>query len=152
MTSAFLMIFVLCGLGILVYCVYNLKISQDSYSWPTAEGVVTHSAITNDGTVYLAVVNYQFSVNGESHSGSRVTFQDYGEKKDPAHAQGIVNKYSEGTKVRVHYSKKDTDLCVLEPGIQRPLWLVVGIGLAFFLIGTRGIVIVNRQDCALPLA
>ncbi len=143
-TTAFLMIFVIVGFGILCYGVYTLNLSRVSFGWPTADGVITHATITREDRTWHANVDYRFSVNGDNYNGNRITLWDYG-VDDPSHAQSIVNKYPEGTKVRIYYMKKKPETCILEPGIKGSAWFVAGLGLVFVLVGTRFIVLANRR-------
>jgi hypothetical protein len=46
--------------------------------------------------------------------------------------------------VTVYYAPTDPDLCVLEPGLHGGVWVVPGLGAAFFVAGSFVLLAVYR--------
>lgn len=110
----------------------------DSLSWPTAEGVITSDQVTegtdsDNTTMYSAEVIYSYQVNGQTFTGSKVSFGDYS-SSSPSDAEEVVNRYPAGKAVKVHYNPQDYRQAVLEPGFSTGLWIPLGVGTVFILV------------------
>jgi hypothetical protein len=146
--------------GALVACfgarsVYRAK---ESMTWPSAEGNIRSSSVAyhsgdDGGGTYHAEILYTFTVDGQTHSGNKVAFGDYG-SSNPSHAQTIVNRYPKGTIVQVRYSPDDPDVCVLEPGLKAQAWAIPAFGLGFFTTGMLMAIflpkLMSKQETAEP--
>jgi len=131
--------FLLVGLLTLYFGVKGIYQARESTTWPVTDGTVQNSTMefhssSKGGGTYHAEVLYQFTVDGQTHSGNRVAFGDFG-SSSPSHAQNIVNRYSKGKSVRVHYRMGDPDTCILEPGLHWQALFLPGFGLIFFVAG-----------------
>lgn len=108
-------IFVLAGIDI-----YQKEVATES--WPQTQGVVISSDISSrsseDSTMYEAVINYQYKVNGINYTSNGVSYGDIS-SSDRNHAQNIVDKYYVGKIVTVYYNPINPSDAVLEPG---PTW------------------------------
>ena len=140
--------FVIGGVVMLFLGGRGLLRAWDSVAWPTAPGVVRNSTVEcqsggNHGATYHAQIRYEYVVNDTTFSGSRVAYGDYG-SSNPAHAQGIVNRYPVGAAVVVHHMRAEPEECLLEPGVQTQAWFVPGIGLLFFSMGSLMVVFLPR--------
>ena len=114
--------------------------ARESTMWPVADGAIQNATVeyqssNKGGGTYHAQVFYQFTAEGQTHSGNKVVFGDYG-SSNPSHAQNIVNRYPKGMAVKVHYRTGDPDTCVLEPGLHGQAWFLPGFGLIFFVTGS----------------
>jgi hypothetical protein len=132
-------LFVVVGSVTLFFGVRNVFRAAESINWPIIQGTVQNSSVEyqssdKGGGTYHARIFYNYVLNGITYSGNRIAFGDYG-SSDPSHAQEIVNRYSAGMKVMVHYMLANPTVCVLEPGIKVQIWFVPGLGLLFFLAG-----------------
>jgi hypothetical protein len=96
---------------------------------------VERRSSSDGGGAYHAAVLYQFTVDGQTRSGNKVAFGDYGSGV-PSQAQSIVNRYPMGGKVKVHYRTGDPDVCILEPRVHGQAWFQTGIGLILLVAGS----------------
>jgi len=132
--------FVLAGVLTLYFGVRGIYRAKESVIWPTANGTIHNSTVeyqssVKGGGTYHAEVLYQFTADGQIHSGNKVAFGDYG-SSNPSHAQSIVNRYPKGEAVKVHYRTGDPDTCVLEPGLHGQAWFLPGFGFIFVVAGS----------------
>lgn len=138
--ALFVYSFLFAGLATLAWGLYNTYQAFNSLNWPVTEGRVTASNVeessgdSDSSTTYGAHIAYDYRVDGAPFSGSRVSLGDYS-SSDPGHAQGIVARYPTGQMVRVRYDPEAPQRSVLEPGFSAGLWLPLGIGLVFTLVG-----------------
>lgn len=115
-----------------------------SMTWPTVEGRVISSTVQTkhgtggDTTRYYPVVEYEYSVEGKSFRGNRITFGT--QTMDHTSAAGIAKRYSVGRSVEVFYAPEDAADCVLEPGTSGVSWLGIGVGIVFVAVAGRMLV------------
>jgi len=93
----------------------------EARSFLTAPGVVTRSEIETstdaDGTTYLPLIEFAFTVADSRIRGTRVRFTELG-STDADWARGIAAKYPVGTAVTVHYDPADPSRAILETGVS----------------------------------
>ena len=108
-----------------------------SNGWPTVNGEVTASSIrtetTDDGTVYIADIEYRFVANDQWWEGDVVNFGENGSysRRDTV---GILEKYPVGLEVTVSYDPEMPETSVLEPGVTSDSYLFLIIGLTLLLL------------------
>ncbi len=111
--------------------------SVRSASWPTVEGVVLTSKLEmhegNKGATYSARITYDYQVKGRHYDGRRLAFGALA--SSTGYAQGILDRYPVGGKVRVYYDPRDPGEAVLEPGLHGGTWVCFGVGTVFVLTG-----------------
>jgi hypothetical protein len=133
----FLSIFLIVGIGMIVFGVSNIRTAKDSETWPSKEGVILKSKISvntsDDGTTYGADVSYEFRVGDMKYKGDKVTISEVS-TSNRSRAKKIVKRYRKGSEVPVFYDPNDPERNVLEPGLSGGSWLLPGIGLAFLII------------------
>jgi hypothetical protein len=143
------LVFIAIGLGLLYYARSVSAKAQQSLSWPSTEGVISHSAVlqqmqqtsssANDAS-YKADVAYRYKVRGRDYSSARITLADF--SSSAGRAQGIVNQYPDGAPVAVYYNPVDPSDAVLERGGTsgiRVLYIIGGVFAAagvLFLFGS----------------
>jgi hypothetical protein len=146
------LVFIAIGLGMLYYARSLSAKAQQSLSWPSTEGVISHSAVllqmrdTSDSTsttTYKADVAYRYKVRGRDYSSDRLTLADF--SSTARRAQGIVGRYADGAPVTVYYNPVDPSDAVLERGGTSGigvLYLIGGVfaaaGLLFFFGSVTG--------------
>ena len=131
-------IFLFIGIG-LTYWGWNiLQNARASASWPTADGVITKSIVTqstdSDGVdSYSPEVTYSYKVNNTKYFNNTIKFGEnsYGNRRKAAE---IAGNYNIGRKVTVYYDPEKPDRSVLEPGVSAGSYIVIGIGVFFILI------------------
>ena len=123
-----------------------LRGGSASKIWPTVEGRVISSTVQTkhgtggDITRYYPVVEYEYSVEGKSLRGNRITFDT--QPMDHTSAASIANRYSVRRSVPVFYDPEDTANSVLEPGTSGTSWLGIGVGIVFAVVA--GAMLVTR--------
>ncbi|MCK4538713.1 MAG: DUF3592 domain-containing protein [Candidatus Krumholzibacteria bacterium] len=116
---------------------YN--IGKESGNWPTVKGKVTYthadSRRVNSKQEYQATVKYTYTVDGKSYTGKRITASDV-YQKSLSGANDIIDKYPVGGEVSVYYDPADPGTALLDAGMKKNVYLMLGGGLAcFFLAG-----------------
>jgi len=112
------------------------KRAEAAQAWPVVQGKVestevkrhsSHNPKTHHTTVsYIPVVNYSYTVEGSSYKGSKLTFGS--STYDSTTAHNIVDQYSTGSSVGVHYDPKNPAKAVLEvKAVGTKMNLIVGI-------------------------
>jgi len=116
----------------------DLKKSQESINWPTADGIIASSEIakttSDDGTAYDANVRYNYVVGKYSYSSNQVSFGQYG-NSGLEHAQSIIRRYEKGQKITVHFNPAHPDESVLEPGVTSGVYENLGMSALLFTAG-----------------
>lgn len=143
----FTLIFVAAGLAMLYFAYQQYQDSKASETWPVASGTVVSSEVTryrnsDRQTFYAADVAYEYTVNDVSYTGDKVAFSEVNTSK-PDSAQKIVDRYPVGQQVEVHYDPADPGKAVLETEVGIGVWIQLGGGIFFVLIGlSAGAVVV----------
>jgi hypothetical protein len=130
-------VFVLVGIGVMVYMLNQAYIGHFSKGWPQANGHIRSGKIeiySDESTYYRPEIEYTFTVKGEKYSGENIglIMQGYNTEKE---AQNILDTYSIGKQVTVYYDPQDPNMSLLEPGVPGDAWLFAGFGLFFALMG-----------------
>jgi len=145
-------VFVALGLLVTAWGFSTLSRAKASKSWPSVEGTVLSSEVTEDwdtttssrggrrreSVTYGAEVSYQYAVDGRSYTSTRVSFGQY-QSSNCGHAAGIVGRYPEGKKVDVHYDPASPGTAVLEPGAGGGAYIPLLIGVVFVIAGGASI-------------
>ena len=136
------LVFIAIGLGMLYYARSVSAKAQQSLSWRSTEGVISHSAVllqtqqtssSTDAAMYKADVAYRYKVQGRDYSSGRITFADF--SSSGGRAQGIVNRYPDGAPVTVYYNPVDPSDAVLERGGTSGIGVLYLIGGIFAVAG-----------------
>jgi hypothetical protein len=89
-------------------------------SFATTTGAITHSELKvehdSDGVSFHPEVRYRYAVDGQPFEGKRVRYDS--SALDRAHSQAIVDRYSSGQAVVVHYDSATPQEAVLELGLD----------------------------------
>ena len=136
-------LFLLVGIGIIVYAGKRIWFYWRSLRWPCANGVITRSEVRDDadsdGHDWVAPhVEYEFEVEGRKFTGNR---QLFGFKTDrfttAEELQERTKGYAIGSKVLVWHHPRRPGLCVLERKIQRGMFAVFAAGCVFSYFATK---------------
>ncbi|MFZ4813831.1 MAG: DUF3592 domain-containing protein [Phototrophicaceae bacterium] len=126
--------------AIFVSITFN-EISQylDSDNWQSVQGQITELGIESyidDGSyMYEAQVVYKYTVGGANYTGDRVRFGGGISSSDEGRAERMIAPYERGAFVTVYYDPFEPSRVVLERNLDWLIWLFVGIGGTFALIG-----------------
>ena len=148
-TFCFAPVFMIAGLGIVCFGFYELHHARASLSWETCEGTITHSEVTRhqgseEGTTYGVSIRYGYTVGDKKYTADRYRYGYKGFSSSGSRwARGIVDEHPVGAVVKVYYSPDKPAMSVLVPGPNRIVYLRIGMGAIFFLVGV-GVVFLIR--------
>jgi hypothetical protein len=146
-------LFMIFGLGFTLYNTAQLLEAKASVSWQTCEGTITYSDVKHNrggggggrrggGSTWGASIRYDYTVDGKKHTGERYCFGDYS-SSNSSRARQIVREHPVGAVVKVYYSPDSPEKSVLMPDANWMVYLLIGMGTAFFLGGV-GVVFLMR--------
>jgi hypothetical protein len=97
---------------------YKTCQQYESGSFPSVTGTVTHSDVerrtgSKGRTYYVAVVNYEYNVNGQTFWGDRLRFG----MGHAGNAYAIANAHPVNSPVQVYYNQKNPNESLLYPGL-----------------------------------
>ncbi len=103
------------------FSVPMVKEAKDSESWSSTTGVITHSDIRqseSDGnTMYAAEIDYNFTVDGKSYLGDRITLTSGSSSTSSIRdVKEELQAYPLGASVKVYYDSELPNNAVLKPG------------------------------------
>lgn len=106
--------------------------------WPEAQGsVLSSTVVTHTGKkgrkTYRAEVAYDYAIDRRRYTGNRVDVSDVTSAKEEA--QAVAAEYSVGAPVRVRFNPEEPSKSVLRPGVPGELWVPLGIGTLFAVVG-----------------
>lgn len=125
----------------------NIVRRNRSKSWAIAPGRITASTMTEqevsstyqDSTIYHARIAYAYTVNGASHTGTRIEWIDAVGADSKDAARKILDKYPVGQAVNVYFDAADPKSAILEPwrmrGILFGVAVTVGATLGAIFVG-----------------
>jgi len=151
-------IFVLGGAVALIFGARELQEARESEDWPVADGQVlsvkvqSHTShhrgssgarAARTSTSYSVKVEYEFEVDGARFTGDRLTIgqANFNRRKE---AQAKAAEYPVGQPVKVHYDPEDPSRSCLETGIGTGVWILLGLGTVFFIVGTIMSIVLPR--------
>jgi hypothetical protein len=108
------------------------KRGNASMSWPIASGEILDSSVEfNDGS-YLPRIRYRYWGEETEYCGDVLTYRGY--SADRHTAEAFVARYPAGAAMSVRYDPNAPGTAVLEPGIDRKVYLraVVVLMVLFF--------------------
>jgi hypothetical protein len=102
----------------LFWCIHNLIRNIRAKRWPTANGVVDHSA-TPDAMrrKYTIILDYRYTVEGTDFRSDRLRFGSQFQTYPKRIANLVRDRYCPGSKVSVYYNPENPSQAVLMPGI-----------------------------------
>lgn len=136
----------------------TLAQSRRSRSWPTVQGKITRSEITEDvshntdddgrdstTTMYGVKLAYDYVVGGGAHVGTRLYWADGIKVSGDGPARKVTEKYPVGRDVTVYYQPNDPATALLEPGaikgaVMSGVFAVAfgAFGVVFLMLAMRG--------------
>lgn len=139
------LLFLLVGVGSLVFGWISWKADQAAKTWPSVKGQVVGHNIEesetrdSDGYTeehYTPKVIYQYEVDGKTYESDRMapTFeQSYSRYEE---AEAVLNSYPENARVEVFYQPDDPGRAVLKvDGGSTGAWIAGILGAVFALFG-----------------
>ncbi len=136
--------FALAGALFLVTGIRHLNRSWTSEAWSSVTGMIVSSDVQtisrrdSDGhsdTNYRVVVRYTYNVLDEEYIGTRIRFGAISYNKNST-AQEEERRYPAGKRVEVFYDPENPSTAVLIKGAGGGVWLSIGLGSVFVVIGT----------------
>lgn len=131
------------GIASCYFGLRNLRLAQQSLSWPSVPGQITVSEIQSHNfgelgdAVDFPVVRYSYSVRGVKYEGSRISYGD-GDIRNLglAAATEIVDCYRKGEELSVYYNPDRPSDSVLMFDVGTNVYTMLRIGIVCLLIGT----------------
>ena len=132
------------GIFLVIYGVYEIKGSQESRNWPSAQGTIVYSGVhdftTRDSnhrtkTSYSPKISYRYRVGRREYTSERFHFGVGESGGSRESAQKVIAGYPSGKKVQVYYNPEDPRYGVLYVGFRWSSLLTVFGGLIFFAVG-----------------
>ena len=142
-TNTFLICLIVAGL---IFVSWGAGIMGEVYStkrWPSTSGIITLSEIgsfrsrTKEGgidTVYFPDVKYKYEVNGNEYESEDIGFEET-QATNEDDIKKFLKKYKVGNYVSVYYSPKNSQIAVLEPGVNKSSYFKLGIGILLLVSG-----------------
>ncbi|MCB1058252.1 MAG: DUF3592 domain-containing protein [Acidobacteria bacterium] len=144
----FLVFILVVGVAMMVFGIYFIVLGIEARSWPMVEGRVVSTTIrvetdvsSNTGATraqrkrhhrYYPQVNYTWTVDGESYSGSRYTLGTTYEKfRERSDAREAAKQFPAGSAIPVYYDPKDPSQAVLDPSSSFAIYIPLLLGLFF---------------------
>ena len=127
------------GLALSVLAYNLLRDGFASSGWPTAEGKVLSSSISQDENsngdeTYMPHVEYTYVVNGNTYTSTQIQFFPESSENE-RDAASVTNKFREGKTVPVYYYPDNPGNAVLIPGPSGGPVVMLGIGVVLTAIG-----------------
>ena len=90
-------------------------------NWEPVDGVVKSSGVSSStdgegGTTYCLYVSYQYTVNGKTYDGDRVSYST--ENSCNSWSKNADDDYPEGKEITVYYDPGNPSESVLQPGLS----------------------------------
>lgn len=111
-----------------------------STSWPTTDGRIQTSRVEtsrdNKGkTRYTSAVQFAYEVQGQNYESAYVwPSGGYSSSSESEHRK-VVERYTPGKQVKVFYDPQKPEFGILEPGVTSTNYIVLIVGVMFFLAG-----------------
>ncbi len=150
-SNAMIMIVVLLVFGLVLggFGLYRYNTGRESASWPSVKGKITYAHArpkkVKTGHEYLPSVKYTYTVNGRSYTGTRITASDL-YQKTLGGAKDILRKYPVGGEVSIYYNPADQGNSLLEIGIVKNVYVLLGGALTCFLLAIAIIMSAIRKS------
>jgi len=110
--------------------------AEASRDWPWVSGVTLESRVVEESIDrHVAVVVYEYVVDGARHQGRRVWHGDGWWTQPTCDARADVARYPAGKSVGVRYNPAFPGESVLEPGAGAGEWMFVVAGAVPFGVG-----------------
>ena len=118
-------------------------------TWPVADGLVTESGMTaNDSGKHVSFcpfVHYAYSVGSQNYSGDEVISR-VGVCSEKESAQGLIDRFPVGAKIRIHIDPEDPEKSVLvaisDIWVE---WLMLAIYVVF-LASMGSVIFIKHRD------
>ena len=137
-------VFLALGVAGLLYSRLELRRARDSKYWFVKEGDVVDSAIEEHrsahcGTSYSPNVRYRYSHEGVVYEGTRIMFSGLSLTSSRADVEQFLVPFAKGARITVYVSPRNPRLCVIAPGIDRRLKLMIFVSSYFVFMGGGGL-------------
>ena len=134
------LIFVVAGIGLLIWTTYKTIESMESRSWPSVEGRIVTSEINwsrgSDGQMASALIEYNYVINAIVYKSDRVGVgSSVSSDRVSKGMREVVARYTVGKLVPVYYNPDDHGASVLESGLHSGLLIPLIVGIVFTVLG-----------------
>jgi hypothetical protein len=121
------------GAAFLWFSGMALAMGLQSYLWPKAPGVITHSTPYETRRTFQVDVRYTYKNQDQEYSGARYRFRFWMNRDRAADVDSAQARYKVGEPVSIAVNPRDPSESVLEPGVefQSFMWPAFGLLLIF---------------------
>jgi hypothetical protein len=136
--SMFIGVFVLFGIAVIGFGLWQAERSRRAGSWPTVPGKIVRLELEESGDLdkgyrYEVKVRYKYSVAGKRYEGDRVAIGYTGSVSQAAQ-QAVLAKLQKATMLEVRYDPEDPSSSCLSYGVHHSIREAIAIGTFFVLI------------------
>ena len=123
-------------LGVVFFAVglFDIDRARRSNLWPKTQGVILGSWPGEDSEGFNPKVRYSYNVGGTVYQSKRIRFGS-SETTDRSVVDAWIAKNKVDATVPVYYDPVHPTEVVLKRGIYARLWLYMGLGISFGLVG-----------------
>jgi hypothetical protein len=144
-------IFVLAGIGVMIYGYSQCSQATKSESWETVSGTIIDSRIVKgqnaDGEpTYKPEIKYKYSVYGAIYRSDRILFGDLPEYTSPSIPAKYVSMFPANAVVTVYYNPFNPAKSVLLPGETTFAKNTLILSAIFILIGVFVLIYIVRKE------
>lgn len=125
----------LAGAGALLLGLHQYRASFSVRSWPSTEGLVTHSDVARDEEHWKPDVRYTYSVDGSQFESDSIRFGGAFGTTSRSPAQAVAEQYPAGETVLVFFDPDDPSRACLDRTRSPAVALFVYVGLSLLLGG-----------------
>lgn len=110
------------------------KRGNASVTWPSTPGTILESVVENEDGSYIPKITFCYWVEEQRYEGDTFTYRGYYANR--ATAEAYAARFPAGARVLVFYNPESPEVSVLEPGVDRAVYLrAIVVLLILFAIG-----------------
>jgi len=125
--------FIITGLAITAFGWRGFQKGKANKEWPAITGRVSSTSLSSAENDLLPDIRFSYTVDNDHHEG-RVEFPP-GTMPMPGFANTELEKYPQGSEIKVYYNPRQPAQSTLTPGRANDDWLILAMGIGFTVIG-----------------
>lgn len=135
---SFLSIFVLIGLGILLWGLNQQEALVRSQKWTQTTAKITHLAFEDlsdaDGQSYVTKINYEYNVRGRNYQNSDIAF-GYSASSGEKYHQRIYNILATKSIINIYYDPRHPEKSIISKSHGKGIYVAQSVGIFFIIWG-----------------
>ncbi len=142
----------LIAVGLIVIALVLQLRARRSMSWPSTTGVVNSATIdervktgsNGTSTLYCPMIAYEYEVDGHHYMQNRLLMGGPVSSRSRSRVQKWVDRYPEGSAVKIYYNPADPSESVLERKANGPVMILWGMAAILVLVAIGAGVMIER--------